>query len=67
MAKELKLTHIPSQLSGKRTPEKVKAALATLKPGRRVTNAQIAAWCARAGRWPLTAEKLAEVVLRGPK
>ena len=44
------------------TPAKVKAALATLKPGRRATNAQIAAWCAKAGRWPKSAEKLADII-----
>jgi hypothetical protein len=54
--------YLSDMLKGVRTPAKVKAALATLKPGRRATNAQIAAWCAKAGRWPKSAEKLADII-----
>ena len=55
--------HWSDHLHGKRTREKVRAVLATLKPGRGITNAQIAAWCSRAGRWPKTAERLADVIV----
>ena len=51
---------LPSLLCGKRTPERVKAILRSCH--RKATNAQIAAWCHRTGRWPKTAEKLADLV-----
>jgi hypothetical protein len=47
-------------LEGKKTPESVKAALGKLRG--RITNAQIAAYCAKAGRKPKTAERLAEII-----
>jgi hypothetical protein len=51
---------IGNPLQGPRTPAKVKAALASVR--KRATNAQIEAWCSRAGRWPKTSEKLHKLV-----
>jgi hypothetical protein len=45
-----------------KTPEKVKAALATLKPAPRITLSVIESYCRRAGRVPATAEALVKIL-----
>jgi hypothetical protein len=54
----------PALMCGKREPTLVKEVLKRI--GKRATNAQIAAWCSRAGRWPKSAEKLHALVTRKP-
>lgn len=50
---------------GKKTPEQVKAILATLPKPPRIPNAVIDNYCASAGRRPKTAEALARVLKSG--
>jgi hypothetical protein len=58
------MIHTPALLCGKREPELVKEILKRI--GKRATNAQVEAWCSRAGRWPKSAEKLHALVTRKP-
>lgn len=60
MAQEMKIRCLDGLLGGKRTPEKVKSILKICH--RKATNWQINYWCHRAGRWPLTPEKLADII-----